>query len=69
MIKILLTLILLSISSNAYAYEWEILRVVDGDTLEIKNECFPKELKLSVRVNSVDTPEKAQELSATKKLS
>lgn len=58
MIKILLTLILLSISSNAYAYEWEILRVVDGDTLEIKNECFPKELKLSVRVNSVDTPEK-----------
>lgn len=58
MIKILLTLILLSISSNAYAYEWEILRVIDGDTLEIKNECFPKELKLSVRVNSVDTPEK-----------
>jgi endonuclease YncB( thermonuclease family) len=58
MIKILLTIILLLASSNAYAYEWEILRVVDGDTLEIKNECFPKELKLSVRVLGIDTPEK-----------
>jgi len=58
MIKILFTIILLLASSNAYAYEWEILRVVDGDTLEIKNECFPKELKLSVRVLGIDTPEK-----------
>ena len=66
MIKILLTLILLSISSNAYAYEWEILRVVDGDTIEIKNECFPKELKLSVRVNSVDTPEKGSRAKCDK---
>ena len=66
MIKILLTLILLSISSNAYAYEWEILRVIDGDTLEIKNECFPKELKLSVRVNLVDTPEKGSRAKCDK---
>jgi endonuclease YncB( thermonuclease family) len=57
-IKILFTIILLLISSSAYAYEWQILRVIDGDTIEIKNECFPTELKLSVRVNSVDTPEK-----------
>ena len=66
MIKILLTLILLSISSNAYAYEWEILRVVDGDTLEIKNECFPKELKLSVRVLGIDTPEKGSRAKCDK---
>jgi len=58
MIKILFTIILLLASSNAYAYEWEILRVVDGDTIEIKNECFPKELKLSIRVLGIDTPEK-----------
>jgi endonuclease YncB( thermonuclease family) len=58
MIKILLTIILLLISLNSYAYEWEILRVIDGDTIEIKNECFPTELKLSVRVLGIDTPEK-----------
>ena len=56
--KISLITLFLLFSPTAYAYEWEILRVIDGDTLEIKNECFPKELKLSVRVNSVDTPEK-----------
>lgn len=58
MIKILFTIILLLISSSAYAYEWQILRVIDGDTIEIKNECFPTELKLSVRVSNIDTPEK-----------
>jgi endonuclease YncB( thermonuclease family) len=66
MIKILLTIILLSISSNAYAYEWEILRVIDGDTIEIKNECFPKELKLSVRVLKTDTPEKGSRAKCEK---
>jgi len=66
MIKILLTIILLSISSNAYAYEWEILRVIDGDTIEIKNECFPKELKLSVRVLKIDTPEKGSRVKCEK---
>lgn len=58
MIKILLTIILISISSSAYAYEWQVLRVIDGDTLEVKNECFPTELKLSIRVLGIDTPEK-----------
>jgi len=66
MIKILFTIILLLASSNAYAYEWEILRVVDGDTLEIKNECFPKELKLSVRVLGIDTPEKGSRAKCEK---
>ena len=58
MIKILLTIILISISSSVYAYEWQVLRVIDGDTLEVKNECFPTELKLSIRVLGIDTPEK-----------
>jgi endonuclease YncB( thermonuclease family) len=58
MIKILLTIILISISSSAHAYEWQVLRVIDGDTLEVKNECFPTELKLSIRVLGIDTPEK-----------
>ena len=58
MIKILFTIILLLISSSVHAYEWQILRVIDGDTIEIKNECFPTELKLSVRVLGIDTPEK-----------
>jgi len=66
MIKILFTIILLLASSNAYAYEWEILRVVDGDTLEIKNECFPKELKLSIRVLGIDTPEKGSRAKCEK---
>jgi len=39
-------------------YNWQVLRVVDGDTLEIANEFLPKELKLFVRINGIDTPEK-----------
>ena len=56
--KISLITLFLLFSPTAYAYDWEILRIIDGDTLEIKNECFPKELKLSVRVLGIDTPEK-----------
>ena len=66
MIKILFTIILLLASSNAYAYEWQILRVVDGDTIEIKNECFPTELKLSIRVLGIDTPEKGSRAKCEK---
>ena len=64
--KIFLITLFLLFSPTAYAYEWEILRVIDGDTLEIKNECFPKELKLSVRVLGIDTPEKASRAKCDK---
>lgn len=64
--KIFLITLFLLFSSTAYAYEWEILRVIDGDTLEIKNECFPKELKLSVRVLGIDTPEKGSRAKCDK---
>jgi micrococcal nuclease len=40
-------------------YNWKVIRVVDGDTLEIANQFLPKELKLFVRMKGVDTPEKA----------
>jgi len=39
-------------------YNWEVLRVIDGDTIQIANEFLPKELNLSVRMKGVDTPEK-----------
>lgn len=64
--KIFLIALFLLFSPTAYAYEWEILRVVDGDTIEIKNECFPKELKLSVRVLGIDTPEKGSRAKCDK---
>jgi len=40
-------------------YNWQILRVLDGDTLEINNQFLPKELKLFVRIKGIDTPEKS----------
>ena len=40
-------------------YNWKVIRVVDGDTLEIANQFLPKELKLFVRMKGVDSPEKA----------
>ena len=41
-------------------YEWKILRVIDGDTVEIEAPYLPAPLKpkLSIRVFGVDTPEK-----------
>jgi micrococcal nuclease len=40
-------------------YNWKVIRIVDGDTLEIANQFLPKELKLFVRIKGVDSPEKA----------
>jgi micrococcal nuclease len=40
-------------------YNWKVIRVVDGDTLEIANQFLPEELKLFVRMKGVDSPEKA----------
>ena len=41
-------------------YEWDVLRVIDGDTVEIEAPYLPEPLapKLSIRVYGVDTPEK-----------
>lgn len=60
--KKIITSILLTISSITYAnpYNFEILRVVDGDTVTIKAPFLPPPLKpeLAVRIYGVDTPEK-----------
>jgi len=44
---------------NPKIYYWQVLRVLDGDTLEINNEFLPKELKLFVRIKGIDAPEKS----------
>jgi len=47
-------------------YTWEVKRVVDGDTVELKVDFLPKELgdKLLLRVWGVDTPEKGRRASS-----
>lgn len=44
----------------AQGYNYQITRVVDGDTVEIKVDWLPKELgdKIKIRIFGVDTPEK-----------
>lgn len=44
--------------SFADLYQWKVIRVIDGDTIEVEAPFLPKELKLSVRVLGIDTPEK-----------
>ena len=53
--------ILLLSASPALADQYEITRVIDGDTVEIAVDFLPKPLppKLSIRVIGIDTPEKA----------
>ena len=56
-------LIFLSLTFPAYAakdtvYHWEVLEVYDGDTIKVKTDFLPSELKLSVRIRGVDTGEK-----------
>jgi endonuclease YncB( thermonuclease family) len=59
--KIILTFLLLfSGMSYGNPYEWQITRVVDGDTVAVAALWLPDPLKkeISIRVYGVDTPEK-----------
>jgi endonuclease YncB( thermonuclease family) len=58
--KILLFLCLCSILHASDLYNWQVSRVVDGDTVEVKVDFLPKELgnKLKIRIWGIDTPEK-----------
>jgi micrococcal nuclease len=60
--KKLLFTILVMMGSTAMAnpYNWQITRVIDGDTVEFNVPFMPDPLpkKLSIRVLGVDTPEK-----------
>ena len=46
-------------SNTPTPQECKVIRVVDGDTLEVPLSCLPRDVKLFVRVHGVDTPEKA----------
>lgn len=58
--KLLFLLILLPTVAIANPYDYKVIRVIDGDTVQIEAPFLPKELgnHLSVRVLGVDTPEK-----------
>jgi micrococcal nuclease len=45
-------------ATSADLQECKVIRVVDGDTLEVPLSCLPRDMKLFVRVLGVDTPEK-----------
>ena len=47
-----------SFAFSVSSYYWKVIKVIDGDTIEVEVPFFPKELKLSVRILGIDTPEK-----------
>jgi endonuclease YncB( thermonuclease family) len=57
--KILLLALLFAPVAQA-AYDWKIVRAVDGDTVEVQADWLPKELgdTIKIRIYGVDTPEK-----------
>jgi micrococcal nuclease len=64
MIKIIITtlLMLFPVQVFANAYDYRVIRVLDGDTVEFDAPFLPKELKqvLKLRIEGVDTPEKGR---------
>jgi endonuclease YncB( thermonuclease family) len=55
-------LILFTTASLANPYDFRVVRVLDGDTVEFDAPFLPKELKhvLKLRIEGVDTPEKGR---------
>lgn len=59
--KTLIAVSMLLLASTAQAaYDWKIVRAVDGDTVEVEAAWLPKELghTIKIRIYGVDTPEK-----------
>ena len=59
--KLFLLLLLISnLVTGENLYNYEILRIIDGDTIEIEANFLPKPLepKISLRIKDIDTPEK-----------
>jgi len=52
--------LLLFVAPLTFAQTCDIIRVVDGDTLEVPLYCLPKTMKLFIRVHGIDTPEKGK---------
>lgn len=45
-------------------YSWKVVKVIDGDTLEVIIPSFPDELNpVKIRVKGIDTPEKLRSLA------
>lgn len=63
MIRIISFFIFLFVTpALANPYDYRIIRVIDGDTIEFDAPFLPKELKqvLKLRIEGVDTPEKGR---------
>jgi len=59
--KLLLLLFLIpNLVIGEYLYNYKILRVIDGDTVEIEAPFFPKPIraKVSLRIKDIQAPEK-----------
>lgn len=56
-----LAIVNLALPARAADYEWRVVRVVDGDTIEIDAapDLPPELARLKVRLRDIDTPEKA----------
>jgi micrococcal nuclease len=58
--RVFLFLCFAALAYSQDLYNWKVIRVIDGDTVEIQVDFLPKELgnKLHIRIWGVDTPEK-----------
>ena len=65
---IVAVMFLVSTAVVANPYNWQITRVIDGDTVAFKADFLPTPLKpeLSLRVLGVDTPEKGHRAGCEK---
>jgi len=68
--KIVTGLLTFCVTVTAFSnpYNWQITRVIDGDTVAFKADFMPAPLKpeLSIRVLGVDTPEKGHRAACDK---
>ena len=57
---------IISTTVCAQEFAWKIDRVIDGDTFAVQVKDMPADLKLSVRVIGIDTPEKGKKAKCDK---
>jgi len=64
---LILYIVYLASEVRANPYDYQILRVIDGDTVEFEADFLPGALKqkLSLRVYGIDTPEKGPRAKCT----
>jgi len=48
----------ITVNHTKAPYQWKVIRVLDGDTVEVDAKFFPEELgNIRVRIEGIDTPE------------